>query len=146
MGATQDKNTAPPPVLEGVNSDLLAFIGGEPAPEEWRSYSELVAAMRTHLPALLSALAGMREDAERWRALMASQRIRVMGSSGLYWDDDGRVHRRADGHMHLGVELWNQHEAPHPSAEFPQDRCRELLTFYVARVRADLAGQEKIDG
>ena len=87
--------------------------------------------------ALVAEVERLREDAERWRALIASQRIRVMGSAGLYRDGD-RHKKRSGGRMHLGVELWNVHDAPHPSAEFPQERSREMLIFYVDQIRAAL--------
>jgi len=68
------------------------------------------------------------EDATRWRALMSSQRIRVMGSAGMYENQELRV--PADGYMHMGVEFWSSHASAHPSTEFPQDASRKALTFY----------------
>lgn len=38
-------------------------------------------------------------DAKRWRALINSQRIRILGSSGLGNDD----------YQHFGVELWDKY-------------------------------------
>jgi hypothetical protein len=59
-------------------------------------------------------------DAARWRALMASERIRIMGSAGFKLDGgDALVPARDD--LHIGVELWSKHKAAHPSADFPQD-------------------------
>jgi len=77
------------------------------------------------------------EDAARWRALMSSQRIRVIGSAGLVDAVTGEPRAPADGYAHIGVELWSLHRSAHPDPEFPQDRCREQLTFYVDFLRAN---------
>jgi hypothetical protein len=68
------------------------------------------------------------KDAMRWRALMSSQRIRVMGGAGYKWTPDGEP-LMSEG-THIGVEFWSKHEAAHPSTEYPQDRCRKILTAY----------------
>jgi len=83
----------------------------------------------------------MREDAERWRALMASQRIRVMGSAGIY-SMEADLRAPTDGYMHMGVEFWSLHRSVHPSKDFPQERCREALTFYADQLRAALSPKE----
>jgi len=84
----------------------------------------------------LSAASTDHTDAARWRALMSSQRIRVMGSAGLHRDQAGKLAARSDGRVHIGVEFWSIHDAPHPSAEFPQEGSREILTFYADFLRA----------
>jgi hypothetical protein len=68
-------------------------------------------------------------DAERWRALMSSQRIRIMGSAGFAKVDGQWKPARED--LHMGVEFWSIHPAAHPSTEYPQDLCRAQLIAYV---------------
>jgi hypothetical protein len=80
------------------------------------------------------------EDAERWRALMASQRIRIMGAAGWVLNSDG-TRTRKNGPMHLGLELWSEHPAVHPSAEYPQGHCRALLVTYVDEIRQAMREQ-----
>ncbi|MFU1607354.1 hypothetical protein ACM25O_13295 [Sulfitobacter pontiacus] len=62
------------------------------------------------------------EDAAKWRALMASGRIRIMG--------------RTNDYNHIGVEFWADYKGGnHPCADFPQDACRAALEQYVAQIR-----------
>lgn len=68
-------------------------------------------------------------DALRWRALMSSDRIRVMGGAGFDWKVPGTPEPTGD-YMHLGVELWSRHTAK-DDPQYPQTRCRNLLTRYV---------------
>eukprot|EP00919_Chromeraceae_sp_WS-2016_P080507 GHVR01190357.1.p3 GENE.GHVR01190357.1~~GHVR01190357.1.p3 ORF type:complete len:123 (-),score=23.23 GHVR01190357.1:725-1093(-) len=72
------------------------------------------------------------EDAAKWRALMSSARIRVMGFTNDL--------------NHAGFEFWRDHTAKHPSAEYPQDMCRARLEEYVARLIADRAVCPICDG
>ncbi|KAF0102191.1 MAG: hypothetical protein FD144_2626 [Rhodospirillaceae bacterium] len=90
--------------------------------------------------AVLSTASTDYTDAARWRALMSSQRIRVMGSAGLRRDEAGNLTVRSDGHLHIGVEFWSVHESRHPSAEYPQERSREILTFYADFLRRRTPG------
>ncbi len=83
-----------------------------------------------------------KKDAERWRALMSSQRIRVIGSAGMY-SMEADLRMPADGYMHIGVEFWSLHRSTHPSTEFPQEQCREALTFYADQLRGKLAAEVK---
>lgn len=79
----------------------------------------------------------LQRDAERWRALMSSQRIRVMGSAGFQRVDGKFIAPSVDhAYLHMGVEFWSVHESKHPSEEFPQDRCRDQLTAYVDHLRS----------
>ncbi len=66
-------------------------------------------------------------DANRWRALMSSERIRVMGYAGF---KDGKP-RTDNSYLHIGVEFWNKHPSPHPSEQYPQEADRELFTVYI---------------
>lgn len=101
--------------------------------ENWDGGSRFLAGQ------IAAALSALTADAERWHALMSSQRVRVIGSSGMV-TPEGELKTPADGYVHIGVELWSLHGAPHPSAEFPQDRCREQLTFYVDFLRSRAPG------
>lgn len=74
--------------------------------------------------ALKSQRDEMAEDAEKWRTLMACERIRIMG--------------RTLDYKHMGVEFWTKHRAAHPCSEFPQDECREHLEEFVRRARSSL--------
>lgn len=58
--------------------------------------------------------AALLADAERWRALMNSGRIRIMGSGGMKDGDDPRV-------AHVGLELW---------AWFPPDTDIAAINVY----------------
>ena len=51
-----------------------------------------------------------KRDAERWRALMSSARIRVMGTAGF--DEHGKPREGNGGYLHMGVEFWTMHDAP----------------------------------
>ncbi len=44
-------------------------------------------------------------DAARWRALLSSARIRVLGSAGF----GPRTSENSDGYRHVGLEIWTQH-------------------------------------
>ena len=61
------------------------------------------------------------EDAAKWRALMSCDRIRMVG--------------RTNDLNHAGFEFWFRHPEAHPSADYPQEGCRELLERFVARIR-----------
>lgn len=68
-------------------------------------------------------------DILRWRALMSSERIRVMGGSGF---DYGYAPPRVipNQSMHIGMEFWDKH----PSAKdiaYPQEKCRAWFVAYV---------------
>jgi hypothetical protein len=76
------------------------------------------------------------EDAERWRALMSSQRIRVMGAAGMQWHKQEPVIVDFE-HVHIGVEFWSTHSAAHPSREFPQEGCRAAFTAYADFLRGE---------
>lgn len=108
--------------------------------------------------ALEAEKAGLVEDAERWRALMSSQRMHMMGSFGfdyVFDPPDSRKHvdlvdvvPRADDYMHFGIEFWSTHAAFGDPA-WPDDFPRKLLVTYVDEMRARQAlsrSTEKNDG
>lgn len=72
----------------------------------------------------------LREDAERWRALLGSARLRPLGWAGFDADSPGH----AEGYRHFGMEFWTQHEASGANA-----RSVQLLTDYADTARAALA-------
>ena len=68
-------------------------------------------------------------DAARWRALIGSARIRVLGSVGLHSDTDPNG-RPFNGYAHIGLELWTRHDGGHS----PSDAA-DWLTRYVDTAR-----------
>lgn len=51
-------------------------------------------------------------DARRWRALIGSARVRVLGSAGLMNPDGSDPNGNPwNGRAHIGLELWTRHEA-----------------------------------
>lgn len=65
-------------------------------------------------------------DAARWRALVGSARVRVIGSAGLRTNIDP-YGNPWDGYAHIGLELWTKH-APDAINEPPD--AVEWLTKY----------------
>jgi hypothetical protein len=90
------------------------------------------------------AVEAVREDAERWRALMSSQRMHMMGSFGfdyVFDPPDSKktadlvdVVPRAGDHMHFGIEFWSEHSA-YGDPAWPDDFPRKVLTTYVDEMR-----------
>ncbi len=60
------------------------------------------------------------QDAKRWRALMNSGRIRILGSSGLGNDD----------YQHFGVELWDKYP-DRDGLKAQNEYGKEVFTKYV---------------
>lgn len=94
------------------------------------------------------ALASMRggeveREAARWRALISSDRIRVMGVAGFDCASDGSVTlREGPGWHHMGLEVWDSHPAKGDESDV---RGRKVLLAYVdhrAALRADAATDE----
>lgn len=71
----------------------------------------------------MNELNGDALDAARWRALLASARIRPLGCAGIVKPNEA-------GHAHLGLELWTHYPAEDCS-EAEQARGIEWLTKYV---------------
>lgn len=75
-------------------------------------------------------------DAARWRALLASERIRVLGSAGLMADTDPNG-RPYNGYAHLGLEIWTKFSKEGYSQKLQDDIVHgnatgiEWLTKYV---------------
>lgn len=81
----------------------------------------------------------LNQDAARWRALMSSQRFKLMGSAGFEYEKiDEAGERTFDNlravpdkqHLHFGIEVWNTHAA-YQDPRYPDRFERELLTTYV---------------
>lgn len=67
-----------------------------------------------------AALSAVQLDATRWRALLSSPAIRILGHAGL--QDDKPI----DGHYcHFGMEIWSHHE-PY----YDNKKAGELITRY----------------
>ena len=84
-------------------------------------------------------------DAQRWRALLGSARIRILGSAGIKSDVDpnGNPH---NGYAHFGMEIWTMYGSSLSSEQREQMRAnnesaRELLIKY-----ADIARAAQLDG
>lgn len=69
---------------------------------------------------LIAQLEAAQLDATRWRALLSSPAIRILGHAGL--QDDKPI----DGHYcHFGMEIWSHHE-PY----YDNKKAGELITRY----------------
>ena len=66
----------------------------------------------------------LQEDAQRWRAISNSERVRYLGSGGL-----------GEDHQHIGLELWDKY----PEHLRTQENGIAKLTVYVDTIRARLA-------
>lgn len=102
-------------VLMGKDGNLKALRHGE----EWRDLcgDNLVYYLANEVQEL-------RKDAERWRALLDSQRIRVLGSAGLGSKD----------YQHFGAEFWSTFpDVP----EGESDYGKHVLTTYVDSITSD---------
>ncbi|TIT80136.1 MAG: hypothetical protein E5W57_04185 [Mesorhizobium sp.] len=87
-------------------------------------------------------------DAERWRALMSSQRMHFMGCAGINLvNKPGTTGRKTadlipvmkDGEQqHFGMEFWSEHQA-FGDPRYPDDFERALLVAYVDKLRAKVA-------
>lgn len=93
-----------------------------------------------------SEIDSLREDARRWRALMASGRIHFMGCAGFLLErKDPNAPRSTDNltptvrdgnYLHFGMEFWSNHPAagdPKYSDKFE----RELLIAYADSVATE---------
>lgn len=93
-----DEPDAPPNGVRSANP-------GEYATEIFRLV-DLLAGAKNLIAHIADKADANARDADRWRALLASQRIRVMGSAGFGYGD-----RAPDphGYRHMGVEFWTKH-------------------------------------
>lgn len=72
-------------------------------------------------------------DGERWRALMSSERIRVVGYAGMQSNDDLSISIKEPGHLHFSVEFWDKYRSTLP--RFPEVTGRNILTAYADHLR-----------
>lgn len=81
------------------------------------------------------------KDAARWRALINSPRLRIMGTAGF--DKEGKPAASMDsGYMHFGLEVWSRH-----SDETTNGYARAVLTNYAdARIAAITKSAEATNG
>lgn len=77
----------------------------------------------------------MREDAERWRALMASPKMHFMGSAGF--DKDGVPRPGED--LHFGVEFWNVFDTEKHPLNYSDEHSRKVVMNYADAIRAATA-------
>jgi hypothetical protein len=65
-----------------------------------------------------------RIDAERWRALMASARLRMLGTAGFKSEDPN------DKYRHMGLELWTQYGGnPADHVAGNAEACAKLTAY-----------------
>lgn len=99
--------------------DRRAALTGEPNSEQRDRAAAIERAREAELE----------RDAMRWRGLMASARIRIMGWAGM-------PDRKAGAdYMHMGIEVWSIHDAA-DDQRFPQDDCRQQLAAYADAMAA----------
>jgi hypothetical protein len=128
LAAERDHLLAERPYIVGANDGWDAAVEHGEASEAvksamvrfWKRLAEIHLARAQKGDATIAGLEkrveALTADAALWRGLMACQRIRTMG-----FTKDGN---------HIGMEFWREHPAKHPSAEYPQDACRERITEF----------------
>jgi hypothetical protein len=125
---------------EGAN--CVIFLDG--APEPAADVADMLRRAATEIEHL-------REDAQRWRALMASGRMHFMGSAGIQLEakpgTDGRKVQDCDPRprpneaWHFGMEFWSRHPAG-GDPQFPDEFERKLMVAYADAMRATVLGRE----
>lgn len=96
-----------------------------------------------------------RVDAERWRALMSSQRMHFMGCAGIELvNKPGTTSRntadltpvmKPGEYHHFGMEFWSEHAA-FGDPRYPDDFERTLLIAYVDDLRGRAVTEGEPDG
>lgn len=105
------------------------------------SFKELLRAMAyAAIDETLAAGASAAQDAARWRALLASQRMHFMGCAGFELQPEDEKTRdnltpvpMPGTYMHFGMEFWSEHPA-HGDPRYPDNFERRLLTAYVDEI------------
>jgi hypothetical protein len=108
------------------------------------------------IASLEAAMAKREVDAERWRALMSSQRMHFMGCAGIELvNKPGTTSRKTADlipvmkpgeYQHFGMEFWSEHKA-FGNPEYPDDFERALLIAYADHLRAGaLSSSKQKDG
>lgn len=66
-------------------------------------------------------------DAERWRALMSCQRLRVLGSANLGCTDPAK-----GSYQHMGLEIWTEYNSEHfkNSPDNGHELAKKQLTLF----------------
>lgn len=105
-------------------NDIVDWMGfdGAAGGKTQRSHNAkfIAAANPSVVLALIAQLEAAQLDATRWRALLSSPAIRILGHAGL--QDDKPI----DGHYcHFGMEIWSHHE-PY----YDNKKAGELITRY----------------
>lgn len=103
--------------INGLNKKLLDMIDGKMISKEdhYKRVDELLAANTATLEKYRSEkryrLACENEDAQRWRALVSSARLRPLGWAGL--DAKIVVKDKNDSYLHFGMEFWTIYGKEH---------------------------------
>lgn len=101
---------------------LTDFLDGPVGIGWYRSEKDAAAGWndRPSERALIAQLEAVQLDATRWRAMLSSPAIRILGYAGL--QDDKPI----DGHYcHFGMEIWSHYE-PY----YDNKKAGELITRY----------------
>lgn len=106
----------PPEYFTGKLNGIAELFLFEPksVPDDEKVFMGTVKLVRVHL-----AEDQDRIDAERWRSLMACDRIRVLGTGQL-----------GKPHQHIGLELWENY-----SSDVDNTESRATLTIFVDSIR-----------
>ncbi len=89
---------------------------------------EEIKVLRSAVENLTKRLVAEETDAKRWRAMLASDRIRMLGSAGLNTPEP-------DNYAHFGMEIWTKYgSSPDPKLRLDMEHGnvlgREWLTKY----------------
>jgi hypothetical protein len=126
----------------GPDGRSIAGWHTEPVNPDGEEAADRIEALLAERDTLKAENQRLRESAERWDALVGSQRLRIMGAAGFVTDTDRPYPDpdRGEGWLHFGLEVWDKH--PADPEKYPQEQCRALLTSYVDHRRAALKGDK----
>lgn len=69
--------------------------------------------------------------ADRWNALMSSERMRVLGHAGFRPQEDAERNKaHLAGHRHIGIDFWSHHDAD----DGAKQTAVEMITAYADQI------------
>lgn len=93
-------------LLDGTLSDIAAELG---CPNDNEDILMAIHELKEGREAAYErGRAAGQVDGDRWRALMSSARIRILGTAGF----DPSTGRNPPGYRHFGAEFWTHHDTP----------------------------------